>query len=92
MPILAFALLLLGLVGLILPLLPGIPLLLAAALIFAANRPGLRRRMKASRLGALARRSDEWRSKVGEDGLAPIDRAKLAALRRVYRVLPKRKR
>ena len=92
MPVLALCLFLLGLVGLILPVLPGIPLLVVAALIFTAGRPGLRRRLKASRLGAPLRRADDWRAKPGEDGLAPFDRAKLRALRGLARVLPKRTR
>lgn len=57
----ATVLLLLGLVGLVLPLVPGIPLLVVAALMFAANAPGLRRRLLASpRLAWLGR----WRQRL----------------------------
>ena len=90
MPVVAIVLLLLGLVGLIVPVLPGIPLLVVAALILTAQRPGLRRRMRASRLGSAMRRTDDWRSKAGEDGLSPLDRAKLKTLRGVARVLPRK--
>ena len=88
MPVVVIVLLLLGVVGLIVPVLPGIPLLVVAALILTAQRPGLRRRMKASRLGSAMRRAEDWRAKPGEDGLSPFDRAKLKTLRGVARVLP----
>lgn len=57
----AVVLLLLGLLGLILPFVPGIPLLVVAALLFAANAPGLRRRLLASpKLAWLGR----WRQRL----------------------------
>ena len=61
MTVAATVLLLLGLVGLALPILPGIPLLIVAALLFTANAPGLRRRLLASpRLAWLGR----WRQRL----------------------------
>lgn len=61
MTVLATVLLLLGLAGLALPILPGIPLLVVAALLFTAKAPGLRRRLLASpKLAWLGR----WRHRL----------------------------
>ena len=61
MTIAAVVLLLLGIVGLALPFVPGIPLLVLAALLFTANAPGLRRHLLASpKLAWLGR----WRHRL----------------------------
>ena len=61
MTAIATILLLLGLVGLALPIVPGIPLLVVAGLLFTANSPGLRRRLLASpKLAWLGR----WRHRL----------------------------
>lgn len=66
MAVAATVLLLLGLVGLALPVVPGIPLLVVAALLFTANAPGLRRRLLASPklawLGRWRQRLAGWRA------------------------------
>ena len=73
MTLLATLLLVLGVVGLLVPILPGIPLLLAAALLFTAGSPALRRRLlRQPRLQRLAQ--------AREGGLAAWQRCKLQAL------------
>lgn len=61
MAVVATLLLLLGIVGLLLPILPGVPLLVLAALLFTANSPGLRRRLLASPRLAFIHR---WRQRL----------------------------
>lgn len=75
MKLLAILLLVLGVVGLLLPILPGIPLLLAAALLFTAGSPALRRRL---RLAASLR--FEHLAKARQDALAAWRRCRLRAL------------
>ena len=61
MPALALVLALVGAIGLIVPILPGIPLLILAALLFTANSPGLRRRLlNTPRLAPYRRRLDAF--------------------------------
>lgn len=93
MPLLAIALLLLGIVGLIVPILPGLPLLVAAALLFAANAPGLRRRiLRAPRIERMGSRLGRPFHTPAADGLTAWQRAKLRMLTGLARVLPKRRR
>lgn len=91
MPVLAVVLLLLGAAGLIVPIVPGLPLLGAAALLFAADRPGLRRRILA--LPPIARPLRAIRGEPpDETGLSRWERAKLKALRALARAMSAGKR
>ena len=87
--VLACALLIIGLLGIVFPLLPGLPFLVAAALLFTANSPGLRRRlMRSLRSRRIFRRIDGLFA-PGIDGLTAFERIKLGALRGVRILLPK---
>ena len=92
MTLLAFVLLLLGVVGLALPILPGIPFLVVAVLLFTANSPGLRRRLlNTPVLAPIVRRLDALTA-PGTDGLTPWQRVKLKTLTTIEAVLPKTRR
>ena len=79
MTLFATLLLVLGVVGLLVPILPGVPLLLAAALLFTASSPALRRRLlRQPRLAASLRL--ERLAKAQEGGLAAWQRCKLRTL------------
>ena len=90
MALIATLLLVLGVVGLLLPILPGIPLLLAAALLFTANSPALRRRLLQSpRLAAHFRRWGRFTATRDGDGFTVWQRCKLQLLAAVRWLLPK---
>lgn len=95
--ILASALLLIGLLGIVVPVLPGLPFLVAAALLFTANSPGLRRRLaQALRSRTSSRHLRHLLARTaGQDdtaGLTVFERIKLGALRGVRALLPKSRR
>ena len=93
--VLASVLLLIGLLGIVMPILPGLPFLVAAALLFTANSPGLRRRLThALRSRAPLRRfrhllAGAAEEKDGPAGLTASERIKLGALRGARALLPK---
>ena len=87
--VLACALLIIGLLGIVLPVLPGLPFLLAAAFLFTANSPGLRRRLTQSLRSRRIFRRVGGLFAPGIDGLTAFDRVKLGALRSIRRLLPK---
>ncbi len=90
MSILATAFLLVGIVGVIVPILPGIPFLVVAALLFTANSPGVRRRlMQSPQFGPYFRRINKVFAKPGADGLTSWERAKLKTLSALGALLPK---
>lgn len=102
MLVLASVLLLVGLLGIVVPILPGLPFLVAAALLFTANSPGLRRRLLQSLRSrtSFRRVHDLFAARAAEprqgddeaDGLTASERLKLRALRGARTVLPKSKR
>ena len=102
MLVLASVLLLIGLLGIVVPILPGLPFLVAAALLFTANSPGLRRRLMQSLRSrtSFRRVHDFFTAKAAgprhdedvNDGLTASERLKLRALRGARTVLPKSKR
>lgn len=103
MLVLASVLLLIGLLGIVVPILPGLPFLVAAALLFTANSPGLRRRLLQSLRSrtSFRRVHDLFAARAAEpgrqgddemDGLTASERLKLRALRGARTVLPKSKR
>ena len=93
MSALAHLLLVVGAIGLIVPILPGIPLLVLAALLFTANSPGLRRRLfNTPRLAPYFRRLDALFATPGVDGLTVWERTKLKTLSVLAALLPKQRR
>ena len=93
MSALAYLLLVVGAIGLIVPILPGIPLLVLAALLFTAKSPGLRRRLfNTPRLAPHFRRLDALFATPGVDGLTAWERAKLKALSVLGALLPEKRR
>lgn len=91
MSALALVLLAIGAIGLILPILPGIPFLILAALLFTANSPGLRRRLfNTPGLAPYFRRLDALFETPGADGLTAWERIKLKTLSALSALLPKR--
>ena len=92
MSALAFVLVVIGAIGLILPILPGIPFLILAALLFTANSPGLRRRLfNTPGLAPHFGRLDAYFATPGADGLTAWERAKLKTLSVLSALLPKRR-
>ena len=92
MSVLALLLVGLGAIGLIVPILPGVPLLILAALLFTANSPGLRRRLfNTPRLAPHLRRLDALFAAPGADGLTAWQRAKLKMLSVLRALLPRRR-
>ena len=90
MALLAPLLLILGVIGLIVPILPGIPLLILAAMLFTARSPGLRRRLLSSpRLATHFHRFEAIFATPGPDGLTAWQRTKLKALSVLSAILPK---
>ena len=96
MSALAYLLLVVGAIGLIVPILPGIPLLVLAALLFTAKSPGLRRRLfNTPRLAPYFRRLDalfKTPATPGVDGLTAWERAKLKTLSVLGALLPRKRR
>ena len=86
-PTLGIALLLVGLVGIVLPILPGIPFLVAGAFVMAANRPGLRRRLRNHE--RIAPFVDRFTARDAQ-GLTPLERLRLRLLAVVSAVLPRK--
>ena len=86
-PAVGIGLLVLGLIGIILPILPGIPLLIAGAFLVACNRPGLRRRLwRDERIRPWVERIEA----ADATGLALFDRARLRVLMFVSAFLPRK--
>lgn len=86
-PTLGFVLLLIGLVGVAIPILPGIPFLVAGAFVLAAGRPGLRRRLANHE--RIAPFVDRFTAKDA-NGLTPLERLRLRLLTVVSAVLPRK--
>lgn len=83
----AYVLLALGILGIIIPVLPGIPFLLIAGLMLTVNSPGLRRKiLNHEYLASVKGRMD----RRGEDGLTMVDRVKLKSLMVLEAVIPKK--
>ena len=87
--VLASVFLLIGLLGVVIPILPGLPFLVVAALLFTANSPALRSRLRQSlRSRRPFRRGDDWLG-PGGDGLTAFERVKLRTLQGLSALLPK---
>ena len=84
---LAYLLLALGIIGIIIPVLPGIPFLVIAGFMLTINSPGLRRKLLNHERVAPVRSRIERR---GPDGLNMVDRMKLKTLMFLEAVLPKK--
>ena len=83
----AYAMLVLGVIGIIVPILPGIPFLIVAGLMLTVNTPGLRRKILShDRVAPMRARFD----RRGPDGLNVVDRVKLKSLMFLEAVLPKK--
>ncbi len=83
----AYVLLALGILGILIPVLPGIPFLLVAGLMLTVNSPGLRRKiLNHEYLHSVKSRLD----RRGEDGLNVVDRVKLKSLMFLEAVIPKK--
>lgn len=86
-PAVGIGLLVLGLIGIVLPILPGIPLLIAGAFLVACNRPGLRRRLwQHERIRPWVERIEA----ADATGLAMFDRVRLRVLMFVSALLPRK--
>ena len=86
-PAVGIGLLALGLIGIVLPILPGIPLLIAGAFLVACNRPGLRRRLwQHERIRPWVERIEA----ADATGLAMFDRVRLRVLMFVSAFLPRK--
>ena len=86
-PAVGIGLLVLGLIGIVLPILPGIPLLIAGAFLVACNRPGLRRRLwQHERIRPWVERIEA----ADATGLALFDRVRLRVLMFVSAFLPRK--
>ncbi len=86
-PAVGIGLLALGLVGIALPILPGIPLLIAGAFLVASNRPGLKRRLwRHERIRPWVERIEA----ADATGLALFDRLRLRVLMFVSALLPRK--
>ena len=72
MPVAGVVLTVLGLIGLLIPVIPGLLFLLLAAFCFSAGAPGLRRKLRNSRY--LNRFSRHWEA---TEGLTLVERVRL---------------
>ena len=83
----AYLFLALGILGILIPVLPGIPFLLIAGFMLTVNSPGLRRKiLNHEHLNSVKSRLD----RRGEDGLNVVDRVKLKSLMFLEAVIPKK--
>ena len=90
--VLASLFLIIGLLGILIPILPGLPFLVAAALLFTANSPALRQRLRQSLRSRPSFRRIDNMLKPAADGLTVFERCKLRVLRGIQTLLPKPRR